>query len=261
MAKKEKWYAVRKGRNPGIYQTWKECQQQVIGFPCAEFKSFEDRACAEQFMNGASVPSGKFYAVRHGWKPGLYDSWEACQEAILEFPHPVYKSFLNRDEATAWLNGENYWEQMIRKDREQGILTAYCDGSFDGKHKRYGWGVAIVEADRVVELSGSDTVEEYLESRNVAGEVMGALTAMEYAKAHGWKGVHIYHDYTGLAFWARKEWKANKPLSRMYVERYEQEYAGCLSVEFTKVAAHTGVEYNELADKLAFSAAFGSERA
>ena len=32
---KNKYYAVRKGRIPGIYRTWSECQKQVTGYPGA----------------------------------------------------------------------------------------------------------------------------------------------------------------------------------------------------------------------------------
>ena len=35
---KNKYYAVRKGRIPGIYRTWSECQKQVTGYPGAVFK-------------------------------------------------------------------------------------------------------------------------------------------------------------------------------------------------------------------------------
>ena len=37
---KNKYYAVRKGRIPGIYRTWSECQKQVTGYPGAVFKGF-----------------------------------------------------------------------------------------------------------------------------------------------------------------------------------------------------------------------------
>ncbi len=48
MAKrKPKYYVVWKGREPGIYTSWAECQAQVKGFPGAEFKSFPTREMAE----------------------------------------------------------------------------------------------------------------------------------------------------------------------------------------------------------------------
>lgn len=39
MAKK-KYYAVKKGRVPGIYVTWEDCKAQVDGFAGAEYKGF-----------------------------------------------------------------------------------------------------------------------------------------------------------------------------------------------------------------------------
>ena len=36
-----KWYAVRKGNNPGVYTSWADCERQVKGFSGAEFKSFQ----------------------------------------------------------------------------------------------------------------------------------------------------------------------------------------------------------------------------
>lgn len=50
MAKK-KTYAVRKGRQPGLYDDWDDCKAQVDGFPGAEYKSFTARADAEAYLN------------------------------------------------------------------------------------------------------------------------------------------------------------------------------------------------------------------
>ncbi len=50
----KKFYAVKKGRNPGIYKTWTECQQQINGFSGAVYKGFEDRNEAENFISGVS---------------------------------------------------------------------------------------------------------------------------------------------------------------------------------------------------------------
>lgn len=44
-----KYYAVRKGRNVGVYTTWNECQDQVSGYKGAEFKSFKTKEEAESF--------------------------------------------------------------------------------------------------------------------------------------------------------------------------------------------------------------------
>ncbi|AYE37377.1 ribonuclease H family protein [Companilactobacillus zhachilii] len=48
----QKYYAVRRGKKPGIYLTWPECKAQVDGFAGARYKSFPDRAQAEAFLGG-----------------------------------------------------------------------------------------------------------------------------------------------------------------------------------------------------------------
>lgn len=37
---KKKFYVVWIGRNPGVYDTWDECKEQVHGYPQARYKSF-----------------------------------------------------------------------------------------------------------------------------------------------------------------------------------------------------------------------------
>lgn len=44
------YYAVRKGRKPGIYETWNEAKEQVLGFSGAEYKKFNTKEEAEKFM-------------------------------------------------------------------------------------------------------------------------------------------------------------------------------------------------------------------
>ncbi|MDD7462882.1 MAG: ribonuclease H family protein [Anaerococcus sp.] len=46
-----KYYAVRKGKVPGIYTTWDECKTQVHGFKGAIYKSFKNIKDAENFMD------------------------------------------------------------------------------------------------------------------------------------------------------------------------------------------------------------------
>jgi len=44
------FYAVAKGRAPGIYKTWPECQQQVNGFSNAAFKKFKTEEQARAYI-------------------------------------------------------------------------------------------------------------------------------------------------------------------------------------------------------------------
>ena len=46
--------------------------------------------------------------------------------------------------------------------------------------------------------------------RNVAGEILGSMAAVEKAIELGVKSVDIYFDYMGIRAWALGEWKRNK---------------------------------------------------
>ena len=61
MAKKQKYYVVWQGRKPGIYTSWEECKQQVVGVQGAQYKSFDTLQEAEAAMRlpyKASVTGG-----------------------------------------------------------------------------------------------------------------------------------------------------------------------------------------------------------
>ena len=46
-----KFYAVKKGKKPGIYKSWDECKAQVDGYSGAVYKSFKILSEAEDFIN------------------------------------------------------------------------------------------------------------------------------------------------------------------------------------------------------------------
>ena len=49
-----KYYAVRKGRKPGIYRTWDDCKSQVFKCEGAEYKSFTTEEEALAYMGAVS---------------------------------------------------------------------------------------------------------------------------------------------------------------------------------------------------------------
>lgn len=48
-----KFYAVRKGLQTGIFQTWEECKQSVSGYSGAEYKSFPSLEQAEEYLGNS----------------------------------------------------------------------------------------------------------------------------------------------------------------------------------------------------------------
>ncbi|MEZ4920381.1 MAG: ribonuclease H family protein [Saprospiraceae bacterium] len=52
MAKK-KYYVVWEGHVPGVFETWKDAQEQIAGYPSAKYKSFGSRKDAEKAFKGS----------------------------------------------------------------------------------------------------------------------------------------------------------------------------------------------------------------
>lgn len=51
MAKK-KYYVVWQGHEPGVYESWPKCQQQIKNYPQAKYKSFSSREAAQEAFVG-----------------------------------------------------------------------------------------------------------------------------------------------------------------------------------------------------------------
>lgn len=185
----------------------------------------------------------KFYAVKIGRKPGIYLTWDECKQQVDKFKGAVYKSFNSKDEAKVFLD-----EKKIKFDSG---LIAYVDGSYNIKTKEYGFGCVIIEGQQVIkEMYGKGNDEDYVSMRNVAGEILGSICAMEYAKNNGYVQICIYYDYEGIEKWANGLWKANKIGTQAYQKKVAM-YRKTLEICFVKVLAHSGDFYNERADKLA----------
>lgn len=185
----------------------------------------------------------KFYAVKVGRNPGIYLSWDDCKKQVDKFKGAVYKSFSSKDEAMAFIK-----EKKVNFDNG---LIAYVDGSYNIKTKEYGFGCVIIEGQQIIkEMYGKGNDEKYVSMRNVAGEILGSICAMDYAKSNQYSQICIYYDYEGIEKWANGLWKANKIGTQEYQKRVAI-YRESVEIAFVKVLAHSGDFYNERADKLA----------
>ena len=91
----EKYYAVRKGRHPGVYTAWDACRAEVEGFSGAEYKSFRsygeakayaDGEEADMFADGDDVLAEAFVDGSFNAETGVY-GWGA----VINFGGEVFE--------------------------------------------------------------------------------------------------------------------------------------------------------------------------
>lgn len=187
------FYAVKKGRETGIFESWAECQKQITGFSGAEFKKFKELKQAETYLtSGISI-----------------------------------------DNVSDDLDG----------------LHAYIDGSFSNDLQETGYGAVILLNGEIIHtIKGSS--KKYIEMRNVAGELFAAAVSIKWAVDNGYKSIVLHHDYSGIAHWAKGEWKCKQEGTINY-KKFIDEISSNISILFIKVKGHSGDMYNDMADKLA----------
>ncbi len=199
----------------------------------------------------------KIYAVRKGKTTGIFESWNDCKASVDGYPGAEFRGFFTMEEAKEYLGESTAGVSVAEKNTVQGLpdqVVAYVDGSFDVKIGRYSFGCILLLPDgQIIRESGNGDKPESVALRNVTGEMLGAMFAVQWCVKNGYSAVKICYDYAGIEMWATNGWKAKNELTKKYAE-YMQANGKRIAISFQKIASHTGDYYNEEADKLAKAA-------
>lgn len=207
-----KFYAVKKGRVPGVYTNWDACKAQVMGVSGAIYKGFPTKEEAEKFAGISEVEK--------------YEDSETGMEHV----QPDIEDVL--------------------QGKEKETAVAYVDGSYHNGTKEFSYGAVIAYQGEEFHFYEKVDNKDLASMRNVAGEIKGAECAMQFALNHGCKKIYIYHDYEGIARWCLGEWKTNKEGTKAYRDFYLKASKE-IEIHFVKVKGHSNDKYNDLADELA----------
>lgn len=136
---------------------------------------------------------------------------------------------------------------------DEHVFVAYVDGSLDQNSGKASWGLVIYQGERLIhEDSGlvdyTTLPSDARQSRQVAGELVAAMKAVEWAEEADTK-VALVYDFTGIYKWPSGQWKAKKELTQHYRD-FMIKHKDCID-SWKWVKSHDGVRGNERADALA----------
>ncbi|NP_990329.2 ribonuclease H1 precursor [Gallus gallus] len=263
------FYAVRKGRQTGVYRTWAECQQQVNRFPSASFKKFATEKEAWAFV-GAGPPDGQQSAPAetHGASAVAQENashreepetdvlcCNACKrpyEQSTNEEHTVKRAKHDEEQSTPVVS-EAKFSYMGE------FAVVYTDGCCSGNGRnraRAGIGVYWGPGHPL-------NISERLPGRqtNQRAEIHAACKAIEQAKSQNIKKLIIYTDskftINGITSWV-ENWKTNgwrtssggSVINKEDFQKLDSLSKG-IEIQWMHIPGHAGFQGNEEADRLA----------
>ena len=219
-----KFYAVAKGRLPGIYLTWDACNKQVSGFSGAQYKSFTSRQEAESFI-GIKPPS-----VVDPW---YKDSGSKKLDSSSKTKDP--KPFSSSSSSS-----------------KEGPTIVYVDGAApnNGKATIAGIGVHFPgNPDKDI-----SEVLKYPPYTNNRAEVYAVIKALKITDGD----IIVYSDsqyvINTMTIWLNK--RIREGWSCLNADLFKKLYELSVNrnIEYRYVKGHSGDEGNEIADSLAVQA-------
>ena len=161
------FYAVSVGKKPGIYSSWKECEENVKGFPNAKYKKFFSISDANQFVSNGNA------------KPKV-------TKKLTNF-FEVKK--INKSSKESSNDNEEEVDQFLPEQKD--TINVYTDGSFFTKNgkKCAGYGIYIPSKNikRAVPLN-------YTKRTNNRAELTAIIEAIKIFKPSKEFRLNIYTD-------------------------------------------------------------------
>ncbi|XP_025723479.1 ribonuclease H1 isoform X1 [Callorhinus ursinus] len=265
------FYAVRRGRKAGVFQTWSECRAQVDRFPAARFKKFATEEEAWAFVRKPASPDGSEGTENKHEQESQVKVNKRLREPLggEENAEPCAKHARQNTDSVPSVNRDSFsYMVALRKSPLPGeFVVVYTDGccvSNGRRRARAGIGVYWGPGHPLnvgFRLPGRQT--------NQRAEIHAACKAIEQAKAQNIKKLVLYTDsmftINGITNWVqgwkKNGWKTSTGKEVINKEDFvalEQLTQG-MDIQWMHVPGHSGFTGNEEADRLAREGAKQSE--
>ncbi|NXU58764.1 RNH1 Ribonuclease, partial [Turnix velox] len=258
------FYAVRRGRQTGVYRTWAECQEQVNKFPSASFKKFASEKDAWAFV-GQELPKA---AASHSSPAATQEKSSKREEPETKVlccntcKRPYEQSTNDEHIAKRVKHNEVFSAPTVSEDKFSymgDFAVVYTDGCCSGNgHNRARAGIGVYWGP-----GHPLNISERLPGRqtNQRAEIHAACKAIEQAKSQNIKKLIIYTDskftINGITSWV-DNWKTNgwrtssggSVINKEDFERLDNLSKG-VEIQWMHIPGHAGFQGNEEADRLA----------
>ena len=246
-----KYYAVRKGREIGIFTSWKQVEPLVKGYPNAQHKSFPDIDSAQSYLmiDGTNTPSPS--------SSPIISQLLSPHNSPSKISTPISSS-LRRSPLVLRRSVDK--QEFYSPFDEQYDVVVYTDGSADLKSG--GYGVVITSNDEVVTtFKGSLDLNDYSKPTNNQSELYAIKVAIDSTENYQKILIKTDSSYSINSLtkwcysWIANGWKTSQGgdvLNRDLIEDILKKLRTTTRIiEFEHVPGHAGIKYNEMADKLA----------
>lgn len=254
----KKYYAVRFGRNPGIYVTWPEAQKEIAGFTGAIFKSFTSLDEAQSYM------CKSIYKIRAAAAKSAAESANQKQHNILdllqsrvtdiidpkiEADELIPRLVIDDSGAPTEISQPSNWTEHL------GQYYIFTDGSFNTKTRLSAWAVYFgPQAINLTRLMPVETTNNKCELLAIKVALESIQTQLEHLKAE--QVINIVTDsklcvdtFTKwIESWRAAGWKlksGNEPKNLDEVQAIDRLLTDLrghgLVIEFVHQAAHMTV--------------------
>ena len=171
---KSKYYVVWHGQNPGVYNSWAECQLQIKGFPNAKYKSFKTLEEADAAFEGTALD----YISEKSSKSG------SPKKVYVDYTDKVVKNSISVDAACSGNPGIMEYRAV---ETLSGVEIFHM-GPFKGGTNNVGEFLALIHALALLKKNNDVKTSIYTDSRTALSwlrnrKVKTTLKQTSYNKA------------------------------------------------------------------------------
>ena len=266
------FYAVHKGKTPGIYKSWEEAKVNVLGFSGAKFMKFDQEEDAALFLASGIKPSKKKAQQKEISEYFQTDLKGLERYGILSKKRPTgikESDRLFRDQKFKRPTKDDPWSDYDKKQK----IIIFTDGSCIEVKKsglrKAGYGIHFPQK-LIKDISGpllEKPTNQRAELKAIYKALKAVLVSETYKKNR--QDIYIFTDseysINCLTKWCKKWIKNNwmnstgKAVENLDIIKPTLELLQKTRTVFQHVRAHTGKTdrnslANHIADRLAFKA-------